>query len=395
MTEAGAADEMMEAGAADEMTRESMSNPNAFKHGLGKEAIRRIARNIKRVRSSFPDEKFVRAATAGLQELELKARVDHVVLALRQHLPNDALEAVGVLVRAGESWDEGDPSNATNGFAAWPVVELVGAYGLDHFDASMEALRKLTRLFSAEFAIRQFLERDASRALKRLANWARDPDLHVRRLVSEGTRPRLPWGRRLRQFQDDPLPVIELLEKLKDDKEEYVRRSVANNLNDIAKDHPELVVDLCRRWSAKATEQRQWIIKRATRTLVKEGHPAALALLGFDPGAKVSVESLSVRPKKLRLGENLAFSFEVRSRSSQRQSLAIDFAVHHVKQNGIRSAKVFKLKTLSLEPRGTASITKIHKLREITTRAYYSGRHAVEILVNGKSRAIAEFDLLV
>ncbi len=370
-------------------------NPKAFKHGLGNAAIRRIARNIKGVEPSFLDKAFVRTATTGLEALELKARVRQVSEALRKHLPDDELEAIALLVRVGEDWDEGDSASTTNGFAAWPIIHFVGEHGLEHFDASMEALRRLTPLFSSEFAIREFIEQDQTRALKLLASWTKDPDPHVRRLVSEGTRPRLPWGRRLKQFQDDPLPVLKLLEDLKDDETEYVRRSVANNLNDIAKDHPDVVIGVCRRWAKEAPVERQWLIRQATRTLVKDGHPEVLELLGFDPKAKIVVESFALDPRRLSLGEDLNFSFEIRSKSSRTQSLVIDFAVHHVKQAGNRTSKVFKLRTLDLSPGGTVSITKKHKVRKITTRRYYSGRHALEILVNGKSRILVEFDLKV
>jgi 3-methyladenine DNA glycosylase AlkC len=370
-------------------------NQNAFKHGLGEAAVRRIARTIKRAESSFPDQDFIQDALTGLESLELKARVNHVVGVLHTHLPREPLSAIDVLVRAGKDWNVGEPDNSSDGFAAWPVIEFVGTHGLEHLDESMTALRKLTSLFSAEFAIRGYIERYPGQAMELLVKWTRDADPHVRRLVSEGTRPRLPWGRRLKQFQTDPQPVLDLLEKLKDDESEYVRRSVANNLNDIAKDHPDTVVEVCRRWSTDATAERQWIIKRATRTLVKAGHPEALKLLGFDPDAKIVFESFSLTAEKIVLGGDLEFRFKIRSESHERQSLVIDYAIHHVKKNGDRVPKVFKLKTLELGPSSTVPIVRTHKFREITTRKYYSGRHALEILVNGKSYRMVEFDLVV
>ncbi len=371
------------------------SNPNAFKHGLGKDAIRRIAKNIKTVDPNFSDRAFVRAATKGLDSLELKARVMHVAVTLRRYLPDDVRDAMGVLVKAGEHWDAGDPNNAMKGFAAWPVIEFVGEYGLPYFDESMEALRTLTSLFSAEFAIRVFLERYPKKTMKRLAVWSRDPDHHVRRLVSEGSRPRLPWGKRLKQFQEDPAPVLKVLEKLKDDESEYVRRSVANNLNDIAKDHPDLVMEVCRRWARKKSANRQWIIKHAMRTLVKAGNVAALDLLGFDPKAKIVVDSFTLTPKKIRMGEELCFSIEIHSKAKNTQPLVVDFAIHHVKKSGNRSAKVFKLRTVELGAKKSVAITKKYRFREISTRTYYSGRHGIEILINGQSHGMKEFELRV
>ncbi|MCA9581883.1 MAG: DNA alkylation repair protein [Myxococcales bacterium] len=372
-----------------------MTTPDtALKHGLGKDAIRRIGRNIQRVEPAFPERAFFRNAIRGLETMELKARVHHVAGTLRKYLPQDVPAAMAVLVKAGENWDPGEKS-ATGGFAAWPVIEWVGEYGIDHFDMAMESLRKLTGLFTAEFAIRGFIEKYPTRSMRLLKKWTHDSDDHVRRLVSEGTRPRLPWGRRLRAFQEDPRPVLGLLELLKDDPAEYVRRSVANNLNDIAKDHPETVLETCRRWAKGASDERMWVIKRATRTMVKEGHPGALAILGFHPEARISVQSLSLRPSTLTVGQDLQMSFGLRSRSTRPQALVIDFAIHHVKASGARSRKVFKLKTLILNPGEGLTITKTHKVRKISTRTYYPGLHGFEILINGRSRAEAEFRLKV
>ena len=365
----------------------------AFKHGIGEPAVRRIAHNLKRAAPSFAEERFVKNALSGLGALELKARVQHLVEVLRAQLPEDERAAIALLVEAGELWDRGDAGDAKAGFAAWPLLEFIGVYGLAHFELSMDALRRLTGLFSAEFAIRSFIERDEARALQVLARWAADPDPHVRRLVSEGTRPRLPWGRRLRSFQRNPAPVIELLELLKDDAAEYVRRSVGNNLNDIAKDHPQEVIALCRRWIVGASAERQRIVRRATRSLVKEGDSAALALLGFDPEAAVQLVDFSVTPGRIALGAELSLGIELRSEAGHEQALVVDFALHHVRQGGGRRAKVFKLKNVVLGPNETLRITKKHPLRRVTTRTYYSGRHGVELLINGRSCAMAEFEL--
>ena len=370
-------------------------NPNAFKHALDKSAVQLIAANVRCAESSFDDKAFVRTACKGLDKLELKARVNHIVAALHKHLPEDVPDAIAILVRAGKNWDNGGNTSSTGSFPAWPVIEFVGEHGLQHFDTSMEALRKLTRLFSAEFAIRGFIETNQSKALKLLASWTTDSSEHVRRLVSEGTRPRLPWGRRLREFQNDPRPVLKLLEKLKDDESEYVRRSVANNLNDIAKDHPDTVIEVCGRWSKRASPERQWVIKHATRTLVKDGHPEVLLLLGFDPDANVVVEALTVSPRKLKVGEDLTFSFKVRTRTDKPQPVVIDYAIHHVKADGKRTPKVFKLKTLELQPGKPATLTKTHKFRNITTRTYHTGQHVLEIQVNGKSKGSKEFGLTI
>jgi 3-methyladenine DNA glycosylase AlkC len=343
--------------------------------------------------ADFPARSFVRRAKHGLDELELRARVDHTAHVLRACLPDDFGEALDIVLRAGESWKS--PGGPVGGFAAWPIIEMIGFHGIEHYDASLCALRELTHLFSSEFAIRPYIEHDPKKALRCLRAWSDDPREHVRRLVSEGTRPRLPWGTRLRMFQRDPKPVLLLLERLKDDPSEYVRRSVANNLNDIAKDNPDAMLAVCKRWSKKANTNRAWIIRHATRSLVKQGHPVALEILGYDANAAVVVRKLRVQPATVALGEDVSLSFELHSKSKSDLPLVVDYVVHHVKKNGRATPKVFKLKNVTL-PGGTRmDVHKVHRLRPISTRTYYAGRHTIEITVNGKAGARATFELTV
>ena len=370
---------------------------NAFKEGIDENAVRRIARCIRSVAPEFPNQKFINIAARGLVELELKARVAHVIAALRICLPGDPIEAIGILVETGSRLDPGDENDPLRWFAAWPLIDFVAEHGIDHFDVSIDALRCFTEqggaMFSAEFAIRPFIDRYPKKTLSILRSWTADPSEHIRRLVSEGTRPRLPWGSRLRKLQEDPKPVLALLERLKDDSSLYVRRSVANNLNDIAKDHPDTVIDVCARWSKGASKERQWIIRHATRTLIKQGHPGALKIQGFDPHARVGVRKLKLSKKQVRLGDDLVFSFELASTAKHEQQLVVDYKVHHVKANGTRSAKVFKLRVVDLKGRDVTTLQKTYKFRRITTRQYYSGRHTIEILVNGRTLMQMDFTL--
>lgn len=369
-------------------------NPNAFKHALDRAAVKRIATLLEGVEPRFERSRFVRRANEGLEGLELKARVSHIIAALKDALPTDPQEAVAAVVEAGRIW-RADPASERFVFAAWPLVDFVGAHGLDDFDGSMDALRELTSLFSAEFAIRAFIVADDERALALLKGWTEDPSEHVRRLVSEGTRPRLPWGVRLKRFVEDPTRGLELLEALRDDPSEYVRRSVANHLNDVTKDHPERALDVCERWAHGASPERMGIVKHAARGLVKAGHPRALALLGFDPAAEIELHDFQLDRTRIKVGDKLGFRFELRSVSSKVESLVVDYAVHHVKKNGQRSAKVFKLGTRVLEPHQTVQVEKRHSFAKVTTRVYYPGRHAIEVLVNGRSLGVAELDLAV
>ena len=216
-----------------------------------------------------------------------------------------------------------------------------------------------------------------------LRDWAHDPNVHVRRLVSEGTRPRLPWAPRLRAFQDDPRPVLDLLELLKDDPELLVRRSVANNLNDIGKDNPAALTDTCRRWMRDATAQRRWLVRHALRSAVKRGDPQALQILGYLPVPVVTVPDIHTTPAVVPIGESVTFTVQVANEGSTTAKLLVDLRVHFVKANGKPSPKVFKLKQLQLEPRASARLTKTISLAQHTTRTHYPGHHRVEVLVNG------------
>lgn len=363
-----------------------------FKESLDRRAIKSLASAVTDAWPGFDERAFVRTATRGLRDLELKDRVRLVIAALHRHLPDDFEQALAIVVRAGEAWDRAPNKPEGFAFGVWPLIDFVGEHGVEHFDASMDALHDLTHLFSAEFAVRPFIRADTRKAMAKMRKWTRDRDEHVRRLASEGCRPRLPWGGQLAMFMRDPEPVIAVLERLKDDPAEYVRRSVSNNLNDIAKDHPERVVEVCAAW-AGASKERDWIVGRALRTLVKQGHPGALKVLGYDSNARVAVEGFRLGKKRVKVGDELELRFTIRSKARRRQPLVIDYAVHHVKKNGARTPKVFKLKQVELAAGESMEIRKVHKLRKVTTRVYHSGRHAIDILVNGKVRASAEFDL--
>ena len=366
-----------------------------LKDSFDRAAVQRIAGSIEAVEPSFDRKAFTTAACRGLTTLELKDRVRHIIDALHRHLPDDPPAAIEILVRAGLRWLDETADDIDHRFIAWPVVDFVGTHGVEHFDVSMRALRQLTGLFSAEFAVRELIERHPQPSLRVIRSWTADPNHHVRRLASEGTRPRLPWGRRLTRFVAEPSPVLEILERLKDDPSEYVRRSVANNLNDIAKDHPERVVEVCEAWAKDASAERQWIIRRATRTLVKHGDPKALALLGFDPKAKLEVCGLAASPRRVRLGSAIAFEVQIRSKAKRSVELAIDYRIHHVKKNGDRTPKVFKLTTVALAPGQSHDLKRTHRLKPISTRTYYPGTHLLEIMVNGRARSQVEFELLI
>jgi 3-methyladenine DNA glycosylase AlkC len=369
--------------------------PAPLKHGVGKPAVQRLAKSLTRAWPDFERKSFERRALRGLGELELKERVRHVADVMASALPKAYPDALDVILKATDDWEPGDPDDPLRGFAAWPLFDFIALHGLDDVERSLDALRRITAMFTAEFAMRPFIAQHPQTVFATLERWTEAPDEHVRRLVSECVRPRLPWGVRVRSLIDDPEPVLALLERLKDDPAEYVRRSVANNLNDVAKDHPDRVIDLCESWlEGAATEQlpnRRWIVERATRTLVKQGHPRVWGLLGFTKRPKVELDPIELSTTRLSMGDELRFSAAIVGTGRSKQRLAVDYAVHYVKANGAQRPKVFKLKVLELAPKQAVQLASKVSFRPISTRVYYPGEHAIAIHVNGIEHVRAIF----
>lgn len=364
-----------------------------LKNRYGAEVPRRIGTMLEAAWPQFPTRAFLADALAGYDALELMPRARQVATAMHRHLPPDYPRAISILL---DSLGPPAPHTGDLGLGSFlylPHVFYVATQGLGHFEESMHAQYELTRRFTAEFSIRAYLVQHREATLARLAQWSEDPDVHVRRLVSEGTRPRLPWAPRLREFQRDPTPVLALLERLKDDPELYVRRSVANNLNDIGKDHPQRLVEVARRWMRGATPQRRWIVGHALRSAIKRADPGALAVMGFGSGTPVKLRAVAIAPARPRLGGSVTIGFELHNAGRQPQRVLADLRVHFVKSSGGTGAKVFKLKAVTLEPGASVALRKKVSLAPLTTRRHYAGRHRVEALLNGESRALGCFEL--
>jgi 3-methyladenine DNA glycosylase AlkC len=363
-----------------------------LKDQFGPSAPRAIAAMIRAVDAGFAHDAFVRDALAGYGPLSLTGRGFHIAAALRKHLPADFPAAVDVLLASAGQPHEHQAKGGMAAFLYMPHLFFVARHGLDHFEDSMRAQHALTQRFTAEYSIRAFLEKHPEATLARLREWTADPSEHVRRLVSEGTRPRLPWAPRLRAFQKDPRPVIELLELLKDDAALYVRRSVANNLNDIGKDHPALLTAVAKRWLRGAGDERRWIVRHALRSALKRADAGALAALGYGGKAEVSVHDARIAPVRARIGGSVAVSFTLLNRSSKRQRVMADLVVHFAKKRGT-GAKTFKLKALDLAPRASVVLSKKIGLAQLSTRRHYPGVHRVEALLNGQRVALGKFSL--
>ncbi|GGA81631.1 hypothetical protein GCM10011521_19970 [Arenimonas soli] len=372
--------------------------PEPFKNLINADLVRACGEHLQRHWRGFDRRDFERQALAGLDALEMKARAMQVADALEATLPDDFDRAAGIietaLAPAATTDDLGFATTDAGlaGWIGWPLGEFIARRGQADPVRALHALRELTQRFTSEFAVRPFLINHFDLTMAQLLAWRDDPSPHVRRWTSEGSRPRLPWGLQVKSLIADPSPTLPLLRALQDDPSPYVRRSVANHLNDIAKDHPGVVADWLEAHLPKAPPERKALLRHASRTLVKRGDRLVLKAWGLGAGLKGEA-SLSVSPKRVAVGDSVRLVATLTSTSTRPQKLAVDYVVHHVKANGSSTPKVFKGWTLTLFPGETRRLEKAHSLRPITTRRYYEGSHRVELMVNGNLVTEAAFKL--
>ena len=374
--------------------RQTAAMAEPLKNQFGLDVPEAIARMVTAVHRQFPGDAFLQDVAQGYEALELMPRGKHIARALQRHLPADFAQAVDVLLASMTQPSGRDAGASLASFLFMPHSMFVAEFGLDHFEDAMRAQHAITQHFTAEFSIRPFLMRHPQATLERLASWARDPSAHVRRLVSEGTRPRLPWAPRLPAFQADPTPVLALLELLRDDPSLYVRRSVANNLNDIGKDHPDMLAATARRWLQGATAERDWVVRHALRWAVKQGAPWALEVLGFGHAGRAHPENVDIAPRQARIGTAVRVAFDLVNPTPEHQALLVDLQVHYIKASGAAHPKVFKLRTVALGPNQRVRLQKTLSLAEMTTRRHQPGEHRVAVLVNGQALPLGSFELL-
>ena len=363
-----------------------MSDAAQLKHWFDEARYRRIADDLVEIHAGFNRKRFLAHTLDGLAERSLLQRLRRTSEAMRATLPEEFPKALAILRKLAPRFK--------HGFVSLVLPDYVGLYGLDDFERSMDALKFFTTFGSSEFAIREFLRRDLPRTLAVMETWSRDADEHVRRLASEGCRPRLPWSFKLRELIADPSPVRPILHNLRADPSLYVRKSVANHLNDVTKDHPGWVLERIGGWDL-ADERTAWIAKRALRTLIKQGDRRALGVIGAGKRAEVAVEEFTVSPGKVKLGERVTLTLRLRSTARHSQKLVIDYAVHYVKQSGETSAKVFKWKETALAVGEEITLNKGQRIQDFTTRKHHSGKHIVEVTVNGDRKATGAFVLAV
>ena len=357
-------------------------------------AVSDMGGRIKKVHSAFDLKGFEHFINPKLPELTYSERLQLIKDGLVKYLPADFPSAAKIIVDSLYPAYNTDVLEGTNDrFIVATKAAFIAEKGLDHFDISMNALYEITKRLTSEWGVRPFFIKYPAKTLTIFKKWAKDKDPHVRRLVSEGSRPYLPWGKKLPQFEKDPKQTIALLEFLKNDPSEYVRRSVANHLNDHAKKHGDLVVETLKRWQSEGTNKdKDRMIKHALRTLLKKGHAGALAILGYKKGAKVVVKNF-MADKKVKVGEYLNFSFDIKSTGKTKQPLMIDYVIYYQKANGELAPKVFKMTTKTLAGGAELPFKKRQSFKVISTRKFHLGAHKLAVQVNGEELAEMGFEL--
>jgi 3-methyladenine DNA glycosylase AlkC len=353
-----------------------------LKEMFGPVFYNKLAGSFKQVYKPFPAEQFLKDVQESLASLSLNERMRHTSVTLQQHLPQDYSKAIAII-------REVIPLLNT-GYTTLTFPDFVSQFGTHDFNTSLSALHFFTRFGSSEFAIRTFLKLDFDQTIQHLYRWSEDENEHVRRLSSEGSRPRLPWSFKLDAVIQNPKHTQPILDNLKQDDSLYVRKSVANHINDFSKDSPDYVLKLVKGWD-QSHPHTAWIVKRGCRSLFKQGDKKSLAAFNYTKDVQVAVKNFSLTPATVKIGGVINFEFELVSKKKSIQKLMVDYRIHYVKKTGALLPKVFKLKELDLKPRESISISKKQSFQDFTTRKHFPGKHRLEILVNGAVVKRVEF----
>jgi 3-methyladenine DNA glycosylase AlkC len=353
---------------------------NMYNH----ETLRKFALDIQAVYEPFRVDEFLKSTLDETWDgLELKARGRQITLNLRKYLPADYGEALRVIDQIVAK---------SEGFFGIIFPDFVEVYGQDEndWDISIPALENYTRYSSSEFAVRPFIINHEKRMMAQMYAWSKHENEHVRRLSSEGCRPQLPWAQALPEFKKNPAPVLPILEQLKTDPSLYVRKSVANNLNDISKTHPDLVAKLAKEWYGK-NERTDWIVKHGCRTLLKKGNREVLAIFGYDDVTSVGVSGFALEATAVSIGEELTFSFTILT--TEATKVRLEYGIDYVKSNGKRNRKIFQISETSLKENEKKYYTKKQSFADLSTRKHYPGTHSITLIVNGMERGKSDFEL--
>lgn len=315
-------------------------------------------------------------------DFELKQRTNHIAELFDKHLNYDFKKQVEILLQVAPHF---------NGFTGTVFPTFIELFGIDSPEVSIPALKKLTAYSTSEFAIRPFILKYPD-TIETMLTWSTDENYHVRRLASEGCRPLLPWAIKLVQFVEDPSPIIPILNNLRNDSEDYVYRSVANNLNDISKHHPALVLKLCKAW-INESKTTKWVAKHALRTLLKKGNSEAMQLFGFGAIDQFKIERFDLVDDAIKIGADTRFELKIRN-SNKKAKVRLEYSISYLRKNGQHNDKVFQISELELNNNESFETSKSISFKELTTRKHYPGQHFITLKLNGNPTVKIPFELL-
>jgi 3-methyladenine DNA glycosylase AlkC len=354
----------------------------ALKHLYSQDVIKRLAKIVHAYNPQNSEKKIIALIfDMNWEDRELKSRMSHISDVLHQSLTQNYKKDIEFLIKIAPEF---------SGFEGMFIPHYIECFGLENWDISIKAIEHTTEYASAEFAVRKFILRDKERMMQKMLSWSKHKNHHLRRLSSEGCRPRLPWACALPEFKQDPRLIIPILDQLKNDTSLYVRKSVANNINDISKDNPNLVLDLIRLWKGNSAEQ-DWVLKHGARTLLKRSDKSTLRLFGNEQPKHIEIDFFEI-DESVKIGEELDFKFSLKSKK-ELGKLRLEYKIGFLKASGKTSYKVFKISEGNYTT-NSLTILKHHHFKQLTTRKHYPGQHEIIILVNGVVFCSKQFQVL-
>ena len=363
--------------------------PEPLKNLYSKSFIENVSIVLNKTVPGFNKKEFVQKVfDKEWPNRELKQRMRHITLTLHQFLPKDFTKSAKIIIAITKYYIQKNGEGLS--FLHMFLPEYLELFGINHFKESVNALEQVTKFTSAEFAVRPFIIRYPREMMAQMVLWSKSENIYVRRLSSEGCRPRLPWAIALPAFKKDPAPILPILENLKNDEAETVRKSVANNINDISKDNPDVVLSIIKNWKGN-NKKTDWIVRHGARTLLKKGHENVMGNFGLKQVTDIYITKLKLSTSIITIGDTLEFSFQLQNKETQDHKLRIDYAIYYVKSGGKQSKKVFRLTENSFPSQKIVTIRKKQRFNDLTTRKHYDGKHHLSIIVNGKELAKKSF----
>lgn len=346
---------------------------------------------IGEVVPTFDAEKFKKLIFEDTwHSLELKQRMRHTTLALHSFLPKEFYHTAKIIETVLEKLHRNNIKEISLEYMF--LADYIEVFGINDFDTSVKLIELLTPFTSCEFAVRPFIIKYGDKMIQQMFQWSLHENHHVRRLASEGSRPRLPWAIALPALKKNPDPILPLLENLKTDSSEYVRRSVSNSLNDIAKDNPHTVISIAKQWKGISPETDA-IIKHGCRTLLKRANPEILKYYGLNDNSKVELSNFNIQTPQVKIGNNLSFSFTIQNQSDKIKTIRLEYAVYYLLNNGKHTRKVYRISERLFQSNESSNIQRKQSFRIITTRKFYIGQHKLSIIINGQEKNIDNFEL--